>query len=155
VTLQRAEFVDCTGTEYVCKFAGHRHAHPVDLDGNVHPRPKIKPEVIADPEMEETHHGITVAHFGEDGGMIALGHHEVRRALAAFNRHARVFVGLENLADDRSVRAADYVPEINQMWAVFRRPNKDAGEDPDWTWVVDWCDLSTPGARPVTVLAGA
>jgi hypothetical protein len=41
VTLQHAEVVDDCGNDpaIACKFSGTRHAHPVDLDGKVRPRP--------------------------------------------------------------------------------------------------------------------
>jgi hypothetical protein len=41
ITLQYAEVVDDCGSDPViaCKFSGTRHAHPVDLDGKVRPRP--------------------------------------------------------------------------------------------------------------------
>lgn len=111
------------------------------------------PEIhlIPNPEMEDEHYGVSVAHFGEDGDMIALGHHSTRRALAAFNRHARHFVGLANLADDRSAKAADYTVGISTKWAVFRQPNPER-EDPDFVWVADFCELTQQGAQPVTVL---
>ena len=110
------------------------------------------PEIVADPEMEATHYGITVAHLGEDGDMVALGHHSVRRALAAFNRHARVFVGLINLADDRSATVSDWDIAVEQKWAVFRKSNPEDGEDPDYVWVCDYSAEGEPGARPVTLL---
>ena len=41
ITLQHAEVVENCGADpaIACKFSGTRHAHPVDLDGNVRPRP--------------------------------------------------------------------------------------------------------------------
>ncbi|MFE2563106.1 hypothetical protein [Streptomyces mirabilis] len=112
-----------------------------------------RPRLIADLAMEDTHYGIGVSHIGEDGDLIALGHHSPRRALAAFNRHMRTFVGLANLADDRSATAADWVPALQQKYAVFRTPDpENEWEDPDWSWVADWCDADVPGARPVTLL---
>jgi hypothetical protein len=107
---------------------------------------------ITNPEMEDTHYGIPTTCIGEDGDMLALGHHAPRRALAAFNRHARVFLGLANLVDDRGAHAVDYLDGIHQEWAVFRQPNPDdQWEGPDWTWVADWSDPHHPDARPVTV----
>lgn len=109
--------------------------------------------VIPDPEMEDTHYGITVAHIGDEGDLIALGHHDKRRALAAFNRHYRVFLGLVNLASDRSASAADFETCISEKRAVFRKPDPDSEwEDPDWHWVADWSDPNHPDARPVTLL---
>lgn len=106
----------------------------------------------AAPAMEATHYGIPVAHIGEDGDMIALGHHSPRRALAAFNRHARKVVGLVNIADDRSDRAEDWLSGISQTRAVFREPDPNDPYEADWTWVVDWSDPDHPDARPVTLL---
>ncbi|MFJ5644097.1 hypothetical protein [Streptomyces sp. NPDC093223] len=41
ITLQYAEVVEVCGDnpKIACEFSGTRHAHPVDLDGNVRPRP--------------------------------------------------------------------------------------------------------------------
>jgi hypothetical protein len=41
ITLQYAEVVDGCGHDpaIACQFSGSRHAHPVDLDGKVRPRP--------------------------------------------------------------------------------------------------------------------
>jgi len=112
-----------------------------------------QPELIADPAMEDTHYGIKVSHIGEDGDLIALGHHRPLRALAAFNRHMRVFLGLDNLADDRSATAADWLPALQQKHAVFRTPDpENEFEDPEWSWVADWCEAGEPNARPVTLL---
>lgn len=108
---------------------------------------------LTQPAMEDTHYGIGVSHIGEDGDLVALGHHSTRRALAAFNRHARIFLGLDNLADDRSATTADFAPAIQQKHCLFRLPDpSNCWENPDWVWVADWCDPGTPGAQPVTLL---
>lgn len=110
-------------------------------------------ELITNPEMEATHYGIQVAYIGEDGDMLALGHHDVRRALAAFNRHARVFSGLLNLGDDRSATVDEWAIAIKHTSAVIRKPDtQDLYEDPDWRWVADWSDPQAPGAQPITLL---
>jgi|SRR5882757_491712 len=109
------------------------------------------PELIDSPEMEATHYGITVAHLGDDGeGLIALGHHTPRRALAAFNRHSRVFVGLAAIWDSPEVSAADVMPALSQRWGHFRKPTGE--EDPGFVWVIDYTDADAPDAVPVTVL---
>ncbi|MFF1341091.1 hypothetical protein ACFVYT_24760 [Streptomyces sp. NPDC058290] len=111
--------------------------------------------LITDPPMEATHFGIPVSYFGEDGELIALGHHGLRRLIAAFNRHARVYLGLDNIADDRSAQLADYLPLISQQWATFHKPDPDNGvwdQVQDWMWVAEWADASTPGALPVSIL---
>lgn len=103
--------------------------------------------------MEDSHYGIAVCHLGEDGDMLALGHHEPRKVLAAFNRHARVFLGLTNLFDDRSVKAADVLEDISAKWAVFGPPDPERGEEPSYPWYADWSGTAeTPGAMPVMIL---
>lgn len=110
------------------------------------------PEIIVKPEMEDTHYGIQVCHVGEDGDMFALGHPGIRRAFAAFNRHARVFCRLANLADDRGAQVEDWIDSITEHWVILRKPNPDnEHEDPDWEWVADWVDADTPHALAVTL----
>lgn len=43
--------------------------------------------------------GILVSEIGDDGDMIALGHHDPRHTLAAFNAHARQVCGMTDLLD--------------------------------------------------------
>lgn len=107
---------------------------------------------ITDPQTEATHYGIPVCHIGEDGEMLALGHPGERRAFAAFNRHARVFVGLANLADDPDARLDEWLGTTQEKWAVFRLPDPEQSEDPDYVWIAEDADKATPGAQPVTVL---
>jgi hypothetical protein len=106
---------------------------------------------LTEPQMEDTHYGIKVAHMGEDGDLIALGHHSDRRTIAAFNRHMRTFLGLANLADDRSSTAADWVPALQRKHCRFRVPNPETWEG-DWAWIAEWCDPDSPDARPVTLI---
>ncbi|OQQ13023.1 hypothetical protein B0675_40100 [Streptomyces sp. M41(2017)] len=107
---------------------------------------------LTNPQTEATHYGISVCNIGEDGDMLALGHPGDRRALAAFNRHARVFIGLCNLADDPRATLSEWVGSTQEKWVIFRKPDPEQGEDPDYVWVCDDADASTPGALPVTVL---
>lgn len=103
--------------------------------------------VFVTPVGEDAHYGVPVCHIGEDGDMLAIGHHDPRRALAAFNRHARVFCGLFNVADDRSATADDMLVLISARWGQFRKPAGDA-EDPDCEWYVDVCGPDAPNATP-------
>jgi hypothetical protein len=98
------------------------------------------------PVAEDTHYGIPVCHIGEDGDMIAFGHHEPRRTLAAFNRHARLFCRLFNIVDDRSVKASDMLARVTADWGQFRKP--EGAEDPDCEWYVDYCGPDAPNASP-------
>lgn len=111
----------------------------------------VEHQLIAEPEFEDTHYGITVAHIGDDGeGLVALGHHEPRRALAAFNRHARRFVGLAAIWDSPWLKVAELLPCLEQRWGVFRKPAGE--EDPGFVWVLDYTEADAPNARPVTLL---
>lgn len=109
-------------------------------------------EPLTNPETEATYYGVPVAHIGEDGDMLALGHPGTRRAFAAFNRHARVFVGLANLADDRRATVDEWIDQVEEKWALFRRPDPEQGEDPDYVWICDYSSKDVPGALPVTIL---
>jgi hypothetical protein len=114
------------------------------------------PEIIANPATEDTHYGIPVAHIGEDGDMLALGHPGTRRAFAAFNRHARVFCGLANLADDQNAVLADWADVITEKWVIFRKADPgNCWEDPDCEWYFDLATEDAPGAQPVTILVVA
>lgn len=110
--------------------------------------------LIEKPEMEGTHYGVQVAWFGEEWGeaLLALGHHDTRLAMAAFNRHVRHFGGLANLADDPEAVAADWIDQIKQRHGFFRKPDPEDGEDADWSWVVVWCAADNPNAVPITLL---
>ncbi|RSS59841.1 hypothetical protein [Streptomyces sp. WAC01280] len=110
--------------------------------------------IITDPETGATYFGIPVVYFGEDGDMLALGHHTPRRALAAFNRHARS-IGLRNVADDPQAEAEDWLDAISQTWLVFTRPNPAEGDDPDYVWYAVPATAETPNAMPVTLLTAA
>lgn len=110
------------------------------------------PQLITDPETEATHYGIAVCHFGEDGDMLALGHPGARRAFAAFNRHARVFCHLVNLADDHRAELDDWFDRTEELWVIFRSPDPARGDDPDCSWYFDRSSEGEPGAQPVTIL---
>jgi hypothetical protein len=107
---------------------------------------------ITDPEMADTNYGIHMAPIGEDGDMLALGHHGKRKALAAFNRYARIICGWPNIADDFGALAKPWFDRIDERWALFATPDPEQGEDPDCAWYSTWCSPETPGALPVTVL---
>ncbi|MGW0920154.1 hypothetical protein ACWD3J_14190 [Streptomyces sp. NPDC002755] len=108
--------------------------------------------IVTDPETEETHYGVPVCHIGEHGDMLALGHPGARRAFAAFNRHARVFCGLANLADDQGAELDDWFNCVEELWVIFRRPDPARDDDPDSTWYFDLATEATPGAQPVMYL---
>lgn len=116
------------------------------------PTTLLAPDAI---EIEGTHYGIPVSTYGEDGDMLAIGHHDPRRALAAFNRHSRRFLGLVNILDDRCADAGDVgnlLADLIPRWGLFRLPRPELEEDPDYVWVMEECTADTPGAMPVTIL---
>ncbi|MFC7794589.1 hypothetical protein [Streptomyces cinereoruber] len=104
------------------------------------------------PEMEGTYFGIPVAYYGEEGNMLALDHHTPRRALAAFNRHARTFCGLANIADDQNTTVDDWVDGIGTAWFVFRVPEPGLGQGADCLWYGRQVAPGDPNALPVTLL---
>lgn len=96
-------------------------------------------------------YGVKVCVLGEDGNLVALGHHEPKRALAAFARYSRVY--LDRLETDPGERLTD---RIIRMWAT-NQAQCDEGDcggrceicTSDW-WLT-WGKTPTPGAFPITV----
>jgi hypothetical protein len=99
-------------------------------------------------DMEATHYGIPVSTYGEEGNMLALGHHTPRRAFAAFNKHARTALGRANFADDRHAHLDDWIDEIHHTWVTFHRGDPNT----DWTWEGRPASKDTSGAVAITVL---
>ena len=99
-------------------------------------------------DMEATHYGIPVSTYGEDGNMLALGHHEPRRAFAAFNKHARTALGFANFADDRDAHLDDWIDGVSHTWLTFHRGDPNG----DWAWEGKPATENTTGAVPVTFL---
>ena len=75
----------------------------------------------------ETHYGVPVCALGEEGETwVALGVHEPRRVLAAFNRLCRTSCGYP-MAQEWSIKAKDLRRE---RWVVATECG-DCGSDPD------------------------
>lgn len=110
--------------------------------------------VLTDPDMDATHYGIPVSFIDECAEILmALGHHSDRRTLAAFNRHARLYAQVANLADDRDATAEEWTSDLQRLWAIFRKPaQEDQHPGTEWDWVGEWAEPNTPGAVPVTLL---
>lgn len=104
----------------------------------------------------DTCYGVRVVVLGEDFDLLALGHHDRRRALAAFNRYSRRVIG-------DALGAAELV-EIRYTWAVLAG---ECGECDDPADVCEQCQVvraggwwleyddeyaTDPDAFPVTVL---
>ena len=114
-----------------------------------------------------SYYGVEFSPIGDDGDhLVAKGHPDLRRVLAAFNRYARVDVGLLNLADDSRADAeavASVAEELKRTWAVQRMTCSDEcdeGEDctacaqvrNDGGWIFWGRNETEQGAFPVTVL---
>ncbi|BEL07866.1 hypothetical protein Q0Z83_060570 [Actinoplanes sichuanensis] len=85
-------------------------------------------QLLPDLEGFEEFFGIKVSTLGEDGGMVALGHHEPKRALAAFNAYAKS-LGFTDL-DDFSSFGGDWAKALDRIrtgQAVLRKQCEYAG----------------------------
>lgn len=99
-------------------------------------------------DMEAVHYGIPVTTYGDDANMLALGHHQPRRAFAAFNRHARTALGFPNLADDRDAHLDEWIDQIRHVWLTFHRGDPSG----TWAWEAQTATKDTPGAVAATLL---
>ncbi|MCW6003896.1 hypothetical protein K1W54_04770 [Micromonospora sp. CPCC 205371] len=127
---------------------------------------------IPDLDSFEVYFGIRVADIGEDGDLIALGHHDPKAALAAFNAHAKKFWGLVDLLDGAQHDQGRWLwalENVKQKWAVSltdrcRECAKDGLREEctscsdvratikegSW-WIAYDAAEDEPGAFPVTV----
>lgn len=119
------------------------------------------PTTLADHPSFSTHYGVKVCTLGEDGDLLALGHHEPRRVIAALNRYCRREIGLSDLYDGVGQRSNVY-NSIKRGWAVRLH---QCGECKDGAcdscvsihhghaWAVRWGDVTedTPDAFPITL----
>lgn len=109
-----------------------------------------------------TCYGVQVCTFGEDGILLALGHHPARTALAAFNAYSRRVIGNRSLTDHHWVSPLTLLEEIEQDWVKLLGecgqcpPERGcdrclAIRDGSW-WMELGADAADPDAVPVTVL---
>jgi hypothetical protein len=97
----------------------------------------------------ETFYGVPVCYIGEDGDVVALGHHDQRRTIAAMNALARTQAGLRNLIDRRKASVKDITETLSQKWATVEVHN-GIGDGPyGYDWYMEWATWDTPGAFPV------
>lgn len=104
-------------------------------------------------DFEKTYYGVPVICSGEDGDLMALGHHGKLRVLAACNRYARKVMCLYNLVDDRTARASDFLGDITERWGVPRRATADEERYEGFRWVIDQSEPDAPGAIAYTFVA--
>lgn len=97
-----------------------------------------------------THYGVPVSWIGEDGDAVALGHHEDRRALAAFAALRRRDCPGEKWYLTYTVR-----PRWAQLLThCEEHPGcgtgcETCGEIADSNWCLAWVDADRDGAFPV------
>jgi len=76
--------------------------------------------VIPDLSGFTEHFKILVSYINDEGEMVALGHHDPRHALAAFNRHARPDLG-DLLAQDYRRNPTAWrkaLEQVRRTWAL-------------------------------------
>lgn len=85
------------------------------------------PEILVN--LFPEHYGVHVSCLGEDGDIIALGHHDTRRAVAALNRYARRDLGLSDVFDSGRLFYMDVASSVESCWAVLMTECQYAHED--------------------------
>lgn len=95
------------------------------------------------PEHGHTAYSVTVYALGEAGDLIvAFGHQDKKRFLAACNHYARIDCGMVSLTDGWTGEFLN----ITHTYGLF-----DAEpDDPDADWGLKLCDANEPGAIRVT-----
>ena len=89
------------------------------------------------------YYGVDFSPVGDEPNyLVANGHPDASRVIAAFNRWARTELGLANLADDRRATADVVAKQLQRTWAVRDGGRIHWGRRPD-----------EPGAFPITVLS--
>ncbi|ORL38293.1 hypothetical protein A6I87_02590 [Prescottella equi] len=100
-------------------------------------------------DMEFARYGVALSSVGEDGDhYVALGHPPLRRFVAALNAYEREVCGMLGLNEVTATGLGlkEFGAEVTQRWAQF-----EAGTDrTDYSWRLEWCDESAPGAVAVT-----
>lgn len=82
-------------------------------------------------------YGVHVCCIGEDGNMVALGHHEPKRVIAALNRYSREEIGLLNICDSSWVSYTECAEFLEWKHAVI--VNECDDHDPQDDSLFDGC----------------
>lgn len=102
-------------------------------------------QILPDLSGFEAHYGIRVSYIGEDGYMVALGHHDdKRRVIAAMNRLARKQAGLSNMRDDHRATYEDAVGRLYDDWGVELTGSAEE-------WCIQCGEQGNPAAFPITL----
>ncbi|MGB7236732.1 MAG: hypothetical protein WBD41_12205 [Rhodococcus sp. (in: high G+C Gram-positive bacteria)] len=84
-------------------------------------------------------YGVALAELGEDGdSIIALGHIEPRRMLAAMNRYWRKYCGMDYtdvVSDAAFPDRPTMTSQVKHRWAEFTRSPADSGGEFDFAWM--------------------
>lgn len=109
------------------------------------------PPPEADLSPYTTYYGVDLYVIGEDGEhLIAFGHVDKRRFLAACNRYARHEQGLINLADDRRATWKGTEAGITHQYARI------VTEDSKYDWEIWWTpEPHTGHPHPITLWSWA
>lgn len=94
-------------------------------------------DLLADPKRHgfETYYGVPVCSVGEDGDLLALGHHDPRRTIAAMNAYSRKAIGLRNLYDDHGGGTySEAVDMLSARHAVRTGDDASPGSLPVMIW---------------------
>lgn len=93
--------------------------------------------------VEDAHYGVAVTTLCDGEMWLALGTHDPRRALAAWSRHLRTYVG------ESAAGYAELLLPLHPAHLLFRVPDPQRrGDDPAHTWCYDPVPAGTPGAIP-------
>lgn len=93
-------------------------------------------------DFELVKYGVAVTAISEDHDFVILGHHPVRRVLAAVNAYCR------EIANDTCTAAnlGDFTESIEQRWAHFY----EGTQDDDYAWRFEYCDKQDDYAFAIT-----
>lgn len=111
------------------------------------------------------HYGVWVSCIGEEGDMVALGHHEPKRTLAALNRYSREECGLDSITDERWPTYRAVLGHLEWRHARLVHHCDGVNDDPehdndtcgrcreirDSAWWLDYSNPATPDSFPITL----
>lgn len=98
---------------------------------------------LPNPDGGHTVYSITVHPIGEDGDtIVAFGHIDQRRFLAACNHFARVYCGYLNLYEDLSTLAADALTDVDHIEAWY-----DPSPVHEHDWYLYWTQPENEGSK--------
>lgn len=108
------------------------------------------------------HYGIRVSYIGEDGDMIALGHHAPEQVLEAFDRLAcSEGLALTDANEDRRHATPSLERRMARLVTACESPDHDQDTADggcgqcamlaDGAWYLEWGDPNSPSTFPITM----